>query len=574
MTSTIKPQPIIQRYRWDVHERAPTEYLKSFAGVHPLLVQLLWNRGMVDPQSVEAFLGAAGEPLGSPWSLSGMADAVDRLLDARARGEAVTVYGDYDVDGVSSTVLLVECLRLAEIRVAPFVPRRNVEGYGLNGEALERLRDAGTRLVVAVDCGISGAREVERAKTIGLDVIVVDHHHAPAVLPRAVAVINPKQPGCAYPFKDLCAAGLAYRLAQALFERLGQGPEVADRWLDLVALATVADVVPLTSENRGLVQRGLPYLNPPRRVGLRALATRAGLRPGAIGSRALAFVLAPRLNAAGRLAGAGTSVQLLLSESAEESAELVETLESTNRERQRLTGEALERACAAVRSLPDLPRLLLVADESFAAGVVGLVAARLVEQFHRPAFVAEVGDGLARGSARGIEGFHIAEALASCSDVLVRHGGHARAAGFTVETNRLDELRARLQAIAGEQISDRAIEASLSIDAEVRLARLDSRPDLLLDRLEPCGFGNPTPLFLSRQLQVLSARVVGSSPPGHLKLKVRDGATSWDAIGFGMGGLRDNLADRVDLVYSIDRHEWNGAVSAQLCLRDLCPSDA
>lgn len=572
MTLTMKPRSNPRRFRWDVLDRAPVEHLKSFAGVHPLLIQLLWNRGMIEPDSVQAFLDAAVAPLGSPWSIRGMAEAVNRLLEARVSGEAVTVYGDYDVDGVSSTVLLTECLRAAEIRANPFVPRRNVEGYGLNGDALERLRAEGANLVVAVDCGISGAREVERAKTIGLDVIVVDHHHAPAVLPRAVAVINPKQPECDYPFKDLCAAGLAYRLAQALFDRLGGGPEIADRWLDLVALATVADVVPLRSENRALVQRGLPLLNPPRRVGLRALATRAGLRPGAVNARALAFVLAPRLNAAGRLADAEMSVRLLLSESSDESDKLVETLENTNRERQRLTDEALGRARTAIMLSPDLPKLLLIADESFAAGVVGLVAAKLVEQFRRPTLVAEVADGFARGSARGIEGFHIAEALARCSDLLIRHGGHARAAGFTVQTARLDELRSRLQAIASEEISDRAIEASLSIDAELRLARLDPRPDLLLDRLEPFGFGNPVPVFLSRQLQVTSARIVGSSPPGHLKLKVRDGATFWDAIGFGMGDLRKDLADRVDLVYSIDRHEWNGAVSAQLRLLDLCPS--
>ncbi len=569
---TVNSRPGDRRFRWDIRERAPAEHLKSFPGVHPLIVQLLWNRGVVDAESIQGFLDAGDRALAPPSSLKGIPEAISRLLVARANGEEVVVYGDYDVDGVSSTVLLTEALRAADIRASSFVPRRNVEGYGLNSEALERIQKEGTSLVVAVDCGISGAREIDRARDIGVDVIVVDHHHAPPILPRAAAVINPKQPGCPYPFKDLCAAGLAYRLVQALFERLRGEPAVADRWLDLVALATVADVVPLLSENRTLVLRGLPLLNPPRRVGLRALAARAGLGVGAITSRTLAFILAPRLNAAGRLTDARTSVELLSSESAEESARLAEELEKTNQERQRLTDLALEQAREVVRSWPSMPKLLLVADQSFSPGVVGLVAARLVEQFSRPALVAEVGDGLARGSARSIDGFHIAEALSRCSDLLTRHGGHARAAGFTLESARIDELRSRLETIASEEISERAIELSLDIDAEVRLSRLDARPDHLLGRLEPHGFGNPVPLFVSRNLEVLSARRVGRESPGHLKLRVRDGATTWDAIGFGMGDLLPTLSGRFDLVYSIGRHEWEGTEGTQLRIRDLCPS--
>jgi len=558
---------------WRIHAHSVDRIaaLERAAGVSAVVARLLICRGLEDPLAVRSFLDPKLSQLRDPGELPGVPAAAECIGRAIAGRQRITIYGDYDVDGVSSTVLLTECLRAAKIQARAFIPRRNVEGYGLNSDALRRLRDEGARLVVAVDCGISGAREVDHARDIGLEVIVVDHHHAPSVLPRAFAVINPKQPGCEYPFKDLCAAGLAYRLAQALFDRLGEGPEVADRWLDLVALATVADVVPLVSENRALVLRGLPLLNPPRRIGLRALAARAGLRAGAVNARALAFVLAPRLNADGRLADAQTSIQLLSSESAAESEDLALELENTNRERQRLTDEALEQARQAVTSSPDMPKLLLVANETFAAGIVGLVAARLVEEFSRPALVAEVDNGIARGSARSIEGFHIAEALARCSDVLTRHGGHARAAGFTVDSSKLDELRSRLQAIANEEISDLATEPALSIDAELRLGRLDARPDHLLERLEPCGFGNPAPLFLSRNLQVVSARVVGRSLPGHLKLKVRDGVTSWDAIGFGMGDLLKVLGDRVDLVYSIDRHEWEGTVSAQLRVRDLRP---
>ncbi|HVC32156.1 MAG TPA: single-stranded-DNA-specific exonuclease RecJ [Chloroflexota bacterium] len=567
MASTIG-EPAVQRFRWDVPDHAPLEHLTGFKGLHPLLVQLLWNRGIQAPDDVLSFVEGPAQ-LHSPWAMHGVEQAVARLVRARDRDETVAVYGDFDVDGVTSTVLLTSCLRLVGLRAEPFVPRRDVEGYGLNSLALERLRNDGATLVVAVDCGISGSREVARASELGLDVIVADHHHVPATLPNAAAVINPKQPGCTYPFKELCAVAIAYKLAQALLEHLGVGAARADEWLDLVALGTVADVVPLVGENRTLVLRGLPGLNPPTRVGLRALARRAGLSAGKIDSRAIAFGLAPRLNAAGRLADAQISVRLLLAQTETEAEALAEQLDATNRERQRLTDEAVVHARESVLGAPALPKLLLVASESYPAGVVGLVAARLVEEFWRPALVAEIADGTARGSGRGVDGFHIAAALARCGDLLLRHGGHARAAGFTLAVENLDTFRQRLQSIADQELSEEDLVPRLSVDAELHLNQFDARLTELLCRLEPFGCGNPNPLFVSRGLRVAGARVVGRSLPGHLKLKLRQGSTHWDAIGFGMADRLYSLGEVVDVVYTVERNEWNGQISTQLRLRDV-----
>ncbi len=556
-------------FRWVICDPAPREHLHAFEGIPPLLVQLLWNRGIKAPDEILAFTRGADAPLFPPQLMRGMAEAIDRLLQARDNGEVVAIYGDYDVDGVTSLAMLSLCFGEVGISTGRFVPRRDVEGYGLNAEALRRLRDEGTSLVVAVDCGISGHREIDLACTMGLDVIVADHHHAPPVLPRAVAVINPRQPGCPYPFKELSAVGIAYKLCQALLERLGRGTDAADQWLDLVALGTVADVVPLQGENRVLVLRGLPRLNPPRRVGLRALAREAGLGDGKIDARAIAFILAPRLNAAGRLADAETSARLLLTSSEVEAASLAKVVSDTNQQRQRLTDDALARARETIRARGELPKLLLIAGQDYPSGVVGLVAARLVEEYWRPAFVAEVGDELTRGSARSIEGFHVAEALARCSEILTRHGGHARAAGFTVPTRDLEELSRRLLAIAAVEISDDDVEPRLIVDAELRLRKHDESLYRTIQQLEPFGSGNPQPLFLSRGLKVVSARIVGRERPGHLKLTLKDASTTWDAIGFGMGHRLAGLGEYLDVVYTVERHEWNGQSSMRLRIKDL-----
>lgn len=553
------------RFRWKVPARAEPSYLNSFPGVHPLVVQILRNRTITSASGIGDFLGGPAGDLGDPWELRGMESAIARLHQARESGEIVAIYGDYDVDGVTSTTLLTECLRDLGLSVLPFVPGRYTHGYGLNSVAIDELIGRGARVILAVDCGISGASEVAYAREQGVDTIIVDHHQVPPVLPRAVAVINPHQPGCPYPFKGLCGVGLAYQVARALLDRAGRGAEAADRWLDLVAVGTVADVVPLLGENRVLVARGLPFLNPAARPGLRALIARSGLKKP-VNASTIAYALAPRLNAAGRLDSAQVSLDLLATRSEAEAHSLAERLDLANRERQNLTETALIEARTLVEQRGELPKILVLASDRFTAGIVGLVAARLKEEFARPALVAAREPEVIRGSARSIDEYPIAAALARCSDLLLRHGGHDHAAGFSLAPENWAALCERLENDASERIPESALVPSLRIDAEVRLERLDYSLLDLIESLEPFGCGNERPRFITRGLRVVERRCVGASG-AHLKLKLHDGRQAWDAIGFGLADRP--VADRLDLAYEIERNDWNGRTAPQLRLLDL-----
>jgi len=560
--------PCEARSRWKIPPRAPSEFLRSVPGVHPLVVQILANRDVTDPASVRAFLQADQVPLGDPLLMKGMPEAVERLARAVKEREPVVVYGDYDADGVTSTTLLVSCLRTLGVPVSAFVPNRYEHGYGLNAQAVEDLARQ-TNLLVAVDCGVSALAEITRARELGVDVVVLDHHHVPQTLPPAEAVVNPHQDGCRYPFKDLCAVGLAYRFAQALFDRLGRDPAEADQWLDLVALGTVADVVPLLGENRTLVARGLAAINRSPRPGVRAMIEAASFKR-AVTAGNIGFGLAPRLNAPGRLTSAQLSLDLLAATDEATARRLALRLEEVNRERQQLTEAMRQHAAEILRARGELPKLVFVASDQFKSGIVGLVAGKLKDDYRRPSLVAEIVGEVAHGSARSIDEFHVARALAACDDLLLRHGGHAHAAGFTVARERLDELRQRLECLAAEQIPDSALDSVLLADAEVRLDRLD--PSILVDleALEPFGTANPTPTFVSRNLRVVSRATVGASGQ-HLKLHLRDGQQVWEAVGW-------NLADRavtdvVDVAYQIERNEWNGQVTTRLKVVDFARAD-
>ncbi len=572
MSSTVTSEPTVQRYRWNVADLAPGDHLRAFDGVPPLVVQLLWNRLVREPNEIATFLAGDGAPEHSPWLMRGVREAVERIVVARTAGETVAIYGDYDVDGMTGTAILAHCLQALGISTLPFLPRRDVEGYGLHQEAIARLRAAGARLLIAIDCGISGNAAVDFARGLDLDVIVADHHHVPEHLPRAVAVINPAQPGCEYPFKGLCAAGIAYKLSEALLERFGLGSELAESWLDLATLGTVADVVPLLDENRCLVSRGLRHIGSASRPGMKALLAKAGMSADSIDAQAIAFRLAPRLNAVGRLADPSIGLRLLLTEAADEGEELATKLDEANRERQRLTEAALEHARQRIAACPTLPKLLLMADESYLPGVVGLVAGRLAEELFRPVLVAGIHGEVVRGSARSIASFHIAEALAECDDLLIHHGGHARAAGFTLAAGNLEALRRRLVGMAEHQLKDEDVEPSLAIDAEVSLRRWGTELYRVLATLEPFGFANPRPVLWSRRLRLRDARVIGRSTPGHLKLTLVDGHTTWEAIGFGLGDRYHGLRDFVDVVYRVERNDWNGQTGVRLHILDLRPS--
>ena len=560
--------------RWLVSPPLTPQADENLSAFPPIMRQLLFNRGYATDAQARAYINPTPGSELDPFVMLGMQAAVERIQSAIRAGEPIAVYGDYDVDGVTATALLVQTLTALGGNVRPYIPNRFDEGYGLNPEALSALKDQGVTLVISVDCGIRSPDEAAHARSIGLDLIISDHHQpAEGSLPQAFAVVNPKQAGDPYPDKDLAGVGVAYKIAQALFARLE--PAAAsiqpDDLLDLVALGTVADLAPLVGENRFLVRRGLQRIRATRRQGLFSLAAVADLALARTTAVNIGFVLGPRLNAAGRLESALAAYELLTTSDVKRAGDLAQQLNVQNRQRQELTRRIQEEAEAiALADDPDSP-LLFAAHHDFNAGVVGLAAARLVETYYRPAVVGQISEQTTRCSCRSIPEFHITAALDQCSDLLVRHGGHAAAAGFTVRNENLDALKDRLKSVAGEQLRGRDLRQTLSADAEVRLADLKS--DLLkhLDALQPTGYGNPEAVFVTRSVRVNSSRTVGADAR-HLKLTVTDGALTFDGIGFRLGHLQPDLPAQIDVMYTFELNEYNGRTSLQLNLKDVKPA--
>lgn len=575
--------------RWRVRPLCPSDHSARFPHLHRLLVQILYNRGITDPAEVDGFLNGRIR-YDNPFGLRGMAEAVERIRAAIAGRQSIAVFGDFDADGVTSTALLVESLRAFGARVTGYIPHRVDEGYGVNGKALaEKIKPWGADLVITVDCGIRSAPEVAFARELGMDMIVTDHHDPGPEPPQAVAVINPKQAGCTYPFKGLAGVGLAYKLVQALLYEERRSPAAGqpvelrlDDEIDLVALGTVADVAPLLGENRYLVQRGLEQLRLARRPGIKAMLEEAGLEPDRVDATAIGFILGPRLNAAGRLESAGTSFRLLTLRHMAEVTELAGRLGELNRQRQSETLKLVARVKADIAG-SNGRYLYFAAGEDYRRGIVGLAAGRLAEELYRPVLVAERTEATVHGSARSIPEFNITAALdrihAEDGTLLVRYGGHALAAGFTAHTARLTELGARLEALAAEALSGLDLQQELEIDAEVRLHDLDFAVQDLLAQLEPCGHGNPQPVLTSNGLSVESYRQVGQEGQ-HLKLSVCDPHSFgparyrvWDAIAFRQGHWAREMPPRVDLAYTLEANVFNGERRLQLNVKDIRPSE-
>jgi len=556
--------------QWRVRPPAPPLLHQQLPDLHPALAQILYSRGVTEPAAVQAFLERRYLPSSDPFLLADMETAVKRIFQAVENDEMIIVYGDFDADGVTSTVLLVEALRglgLSRQQIQPYIPDRVDEGYGLNMDALTSLKERGAGLVISVDCGIRSIAEVEHANAIGLDMIVTDHHSLGKQLPPAVAVINPKRPDSTYPETGLAGVGIAFKLAQAL--RLSR-PDMAQfsdaDLLDLVAIGTVADLAPLQGENRKLVHEGLVRLNELQRPGLAALAAIAGVRAGHITAESIAFGFGPRINAAGRLSHAYDAARLLAAPDGNTARALANELNLLNQKRQRITAELGELAETLVTD-PAAP-ILIAANRSFVSGVVGLVASRLAEKYYRPAVVMEMGETESRGSCRSIPEFHITRALDQVGDLLVRHGGHAQAAGFTILNENLAEFQERLTAVAAEQLADKELLPTITADAEIPLRQIDWAFYELLRQLEPTGAENPAPLFMSRRVQVLNCRAVGSEG-AHLQIEVSDGQAGFKAIAFRQGAWADCLPPLIDIVYSVNVNEWNGRRSLQLAIQDI-----
>ena len=562
--------------------------LASVLGIPAPVGRVLWARGYREPAQAERFLEPRLEYLPNPFELKGIEAAVSRLQRALAQGERVCVYGDYDVDGVTSTALLVSVLRKLGGNVEFYVPHRLVEGYGLNVRALEKLAARGTRLVVSADCGVTAVAEIDAAARLGLDVVVIDHHTASQDLPRALAILNPHQPGCTFPGRELAAVGVAFHLLLALRKRLREAGWFASRpepnlreVLDLVALGTIADVVPLTGPNRVLVHFGLQELARGARIGVLALKSVAQLA-GEVTAGDVGFKLGPRINAAGRLDDASVGVRLLLSEDPREARALAEQLDRANEERQDLQVRIASEAIAHAEKLgpPEARRTLVVSSSGWHVGVVGIVAARLVERFHRPALVIAEEGGVAKGSGRSVEGFHLYDALARCAHHLTKFGGHKHAAGVTLDTGRISEFAEALEAEGREALDPAQLSARLRIDAELHPREVRMELASQLRRLAPFGAGNPEPVFFCRDLAAHEVRLLPDKKgtgPGHLKLRLGEVATrvsegesiALEAIGFNLGGTVPAVGTRLDAAFQLAVDTWNGSERLQLKVKDL-----
>lgn len=555
-----------------------TERVGAALGVPPVIARLLVQRGFTTPETAERFLAPDLSQLHDPFLLSDMRPAVDRLLAAIARGESVVVHGDYDVDGITATVILRRALELLGGQVAHFVPDRMRDGYGLQPAGIERLHASGARVIVSVDCGIRAAEAASRARELGVDLIITDHHEPEGALPAALAVINPKRSDCAYPEKMLAGVGVALKLVQALFAASGRGAETLPAFVKMAAIGTLADVVPLVGENRVIARCGLQQLTRgPHTPGLAALLAECGLTGRELDSFHVGFVLAPRLNAAGRMSSPDLALDLLLMRGRDETVraqatELARKLCEENARRQEQEAEILAAARRSIDKDPQIgaQNILIVAGEGWHRGIIGIVASKLVDAYHKPALVLSIEDGIARGSGRSIAGFDLLAGLEACADVFLQFGGHRQAAGVTIEAARLGELRDRLSRHANELLGPADLIPRLRIDSELGLREISGDVVRHLARLGPFGAANPKPVFRASPVDLVA-------PPRklkdrHLALMVRQAGRAFRAMAWRSADRESYLTENhsgLELAYSLEENEFRGERTTELSVADI-----
>ena len=565
--------------RWEEPGEVPPDAVRSLQkalSLPEVLCALLVKRDLADPARAKAFLRPLLSDLDGPDALAGMATASERLLDAVQEGETILVHGDYDVDGIAGATLLTRWIRRIGGTAIPFVPHRLRDGYDLGAAGIDAAREFGADLIVTVDSGIRAHDAVADANAAGLDVIITDHHAPAETLPPALAVVNPNRVDCEYPNKGLCGTGVAYRLCESLLKESGIDPEELYASLDLVAVATIADVVPLNQENRTLVRYGLKALAQTKLPGLRALMVRAGLGEGPIDAGQVAFRIAPRINAAGRMAEAMTALELLMSDDVAHTAALADRLEDANdlrrEEEARTLQEALEKLEESFDPAQDFG--VVLEGEGWHAGVIGIVASRIVERIHRPTVLVAVADGQGRGSARSIPGFDLLGAVHACREHLGRFGGHRAAAGMDIAAGRIGGFRDAFNVEVRERLGGKQPRPVLRPQLQIPLAAMTERLTHMLSYLGPFGVGNPTPVFLARRVDLTRpAREVGK---GHLKLQITESGHTVDAIGFD---LVDRIAPEslgtgpVDLVFKLNLGIFRGRRQVEAHLLDVRRSE-
>ena len=547
--------------RWNLLPPAPGEFVARVTGFSSLMAQLLYNRGLDEPSKLEVFLAGDERLSLDPMLLPDMRNAVSRIYRALLSAEKIAVYGDFDVDGVTSTALMVQGLASLGGVVMPYIPHRVTEGHGLRSAAIDELHGLGVNLIVTVDCGVTDVEEVKHANKLGMDVVITDHHIPPPVLPPAQAIVDPKLGGSQYSFTEIAGVGVTFKVLQALMNSLGR-EEHLENQMDLVAVGTVADMVPLVSENRYLVKRGLKVMNASPRPGLKEIILRAGLSPGNLDADSITWCLSPWLNASGRLEHAISSYRLLTTSSEQEARELAALLGQQNVERQRLTAKVMNEAHAQITA-QGLAPLIMLCNTEFPLGVAGPVAGKLMEEYYRPVVIVNIDDKNASGSCRSIPEFNIIQALNQCTGLLGRFGGHAQAAGFTLPTKNIPLLQETLIDLAAKQLKDVDLRPRLNIDAEVKLNELMGDTYQTIQKLSPFGKGNPMPTFVSRDVRVMDLKTMGADQQ-HLRLKLRQQDCAFDAVAFKVGEARTEISSALDIVYNLEIDRWTGTDNLRL----------
>lgn len=543
--------------------------------------RLLINRGIKTPEEGQFFIRADLAKLHDPFLITGMREAVDRVVRAIDRKENIRLFCDYDVDGVTSAAFLTHFFRDLGINVRYYLPERMAEGYGLNADAVKKIRDEGCTLMITADCGITAVSEVKWANELGLDVIITDHHQVGAEgLPEAVAVLNPHRPDCNYPYRFLSGVGIVFKLATAIRTALYEaGWEKArlpnlKRHLDLFALGTIADVAPLTGENHVLSAHGLAEMTTSAKPGIVALKEVSGVN-GKVTSRTVGFGLGPRLNAAGRLGRADAGFHLLTSTDLKEALELARALDATNIERKEIQKETVEEAEYLMGREVDLgrDRVIVLASENFHPGVIGIAAARLVEKYFRPTVLIALNEGVGKGSARSIPAFNIHKAFTECAAHLTQFGGHAYAAGLSMDAERVEDFRRAMNAVGQRVLSVEDLIPELSVDAILDLGHVDRRLYKEIQLLEPFGAVNPTPVFLARGVKVQKLRLIGKEEQ-HVRFRAVQGKAGLDAVAFNMAEPFSTIdAEPIDIVYELQINDWNGQDKLELKILDVKVAD-
>ena len=537
-----------------------------------IIARVLANRDIESLESSRSFFDPKLSQLHDPFLMKDMDIAAGMVAEKIKSGGRIFIFGDYDVDGTTGSSALFLFLTSLECDAKVYIPDRMKEGYGLSREGIDVAKDWGADLLISCDCGINATDEVVYANDQNLEVIITDHHMPDENLPEANAILNPKQPDCSYPFKGLCGGGVVFKLIQAVSLLLELDDDLVHQYIDLITLGTAADIVPLTDENRIIVKHGLKSLSKTKRPGLRALLEVSGLGEKELTVGRLLFWAAPRINAAGRLGDANRAVQLMTTENLPESLKLARELDEENRQRQDLQQSMVDEAIMKVNAEVDLEKekAIVLWDDNWHEGVIGIVASKIKETYHRPAVIISLSKGTGKGSARSVKGFDLYENLTECRELLDGYGGHPMAAGLTLNRENLEDFRTRFSNLAHETLADDDLVNSLDIEGEMDLNLIDGRFMDFLEKLAPFGPGNMTPKFITRHvIPVGNPRLVGNGD--HLKFRAKKGETSYDAIGFNMGNHYEKLitGKPIDIAYVVEKNEWQGRTSIQLNIRDI-----